>query len=178
MMQRNTRLAVRIKCIKFSPDGTQFAAATTEGLVLYSNKQESEAFFNPFMIDEEVTIDNIISKVKAEEFLTALVLALRLNESEVTQTVYKCIPCGSIPLLVAHMPEMMLIKLLEFMAVEIEQGRHIHWAMLWLENILKFHGSKLSSGSVATQKSPLRALLLRIFASLQFIDTSFAKLNN
>ena len=46
--------------------------------------------------------------LKAEEFLTALVLALRLNEPEVTQTVYKCIPRDSIPLLVAHMPEMML----------------------------------------------------------------------
>ena len=64
LLQRNTRLAVRIKCIKFSPDGTQFAAATTEGLVLYSNKQNSEAFFNPFMIDEQVTLDNIIAKVK------------------------------------------------------------------------------------------------------------------
>ena len=123
---------MRIKCIKFSPDGTQFAAATTEGLVLYSNKQDREAFFNPFMIDEEVTIDNIIAKVKAEEYLTALVLALRLNVPEVTQTVYKCIPCDSIPLLVAHMPEMMLIKLLEFMASEIEYGRQIHWAMHWL----------------------------------------------
>ena len=178
LLQRSTRLAVRIKCIKFSPDGTQFAAATTEGLVLYSNKQNSEAFFNPFMIDEQVTLDNIIAKVKAEEFLTALVLALRLNEPEVTQTVYKCIPSGSIPLLVAHMPEMMLIRLLEFMAVEIEQGRQVHWAMLWLQDILKFHGAKLGSASVATQKSPLRALLLRIFSSLQFMDTSLAKLNN
>ena len=123
LLQRNTRLAVRIKCIKFSPDGTQFAAATTEGLVLYSNKQNSEAFFNPFMIDEEVTIDNIIAKVKAEEYLTALVLALRFNVPEVTQTVYKCIPYSTIPLLVAHMPEMILIKLLEFMAAEIEQGK-------------------------------------------------------
>jgi len=178
LLQRNTRLAVRIKCIKFSPDGTQFAAATTEGLVLYSNKQNSEAFFNPFMIDEQVTLDNIIAKVKAEEFLTALVLALRLNEPQVTQTVYKCIPRDSIPLLVAHLPGMMLIRLLEFMAVEIEHGRQIHWAMLWLQNILKFHGAKLGSDSVATQKSPLRALLLRIFSSLQFMDTSLAKLNN
>jgi hypothetical protein len=37
MIKRNTKLAVRIKCVKFSPDGTQFAAATTEGLVIYSN---------------------------------------------------------------------------------------------------------------------------------------------
>ena len=140
LLQRNTRLAVRIKCVRFSPDGTQFAAATTEGLILYSNKQESEAYFNPFMIDEEVSIDNIIAKVKSEEYLTALMLALRLNMSEVTQTVYKCIPSESIALIIAHLPEMMLLKLLEFMSEEIEQRRDIHWAMVWLQNILKFHG--------------------------------------
>ena len=36
------------------------------------------------MIDEDVTLDNIIAKVKSEEYLTALMLALRLNISEVT----------------------------------------------------------------------------------------------
>ena len=51
---------------------------------MYSNKQENEAYFNPFMIDEEVSIDNIIAKVKSEEYLTALMLALRLSLSEVT----------------------------------------------------------------------------------------------
>lgn len=37
LMKRNIKLEVRIKCLKFSPDGTQMAAATTEGLVIYSN---------------------------------------------------------------------------------------------------------------------------------------------
>ena len=48
--------------------------------------------FNPFEIDENVTIDNIIAKVKSEEFLTALVLSLRLNMPEVIDTVYRCVP--------------------------------------------------------------------------------------
>ena len=64
MIKRNTRLAVRIKCIKFSPDGTQFAAATTEGLIIYSNRLATNQVFNPIMIDESVTLDNIIEKVK------------------------------------------------------------------------------------------------------------------
>lgn len=42
LVQRKTRLAVRVKCIKFSPDGSQFAVATTEGLLLYSNKPNSK----------------------------------------------------------------------------------------------------------------------------------------
>ena len=146
-MKRNAKLAVRIKNVCFSPDGTQFAAATTEGLVIYSNVAHTRLggadYFNPYEIDENVTLENIISKVKNDEHLTALVLALRLNISEVTQTVYKCVPLASVSLIVAHIPEMLLLKLLQFLATEIENGREIHWAMLWLESILKYHGGKL-----------------------------------
>ena len=83
LLKRNVKLAVRIKSIKFSPDGTQFAAATTEGLIIYSNRPSLESYFNPYLIDESVTIDNIIAKVKAEEYLTALVLSLRLDDLKV-----------------------------------------------------------------------------------------------
>jgi periodic tryptophan protein 2 len=38
LIKRNVKLAIRVKCIKFSPDGTTFAAATTEGLIIYSNR--------------------------------------------------------------------------------------------------------------------------------------------
>lgn len=44
------------------------------------------------MIDENVTLENIIASVKQDEFLKALVLALRLNEAEVTLAVFKAIP--------------------------------------------------------------------------------------
>jgi len=74
--------------------------------------------------------------------LTALVLALRLNISEVTDTVYRCVPCNSVSLIVAHMPEMLLLKLLQFLASEIENGREIQWSMVWLEAVLKFHGAR------------------------------------
>ena len=36
IIKRNTKLAVRVKKVMFSPDGTQFACATTEGLLIYS----------------------------------------------------------------------------------------------------------------------------------------------
>ena len=74
VINRRTKLAIRIKDIKFSPDGTQFAAATTEGLVIYSLKNDIN-LFNPVEIDENVTIDNIISQVKSGQHLTALLVS-------------------------------------------------------------------------------------------------------
>ena len=161
MLKRNVRLAIRIKNVCFSPDGTQFAAATTEGLIIFSNQTQARNvdLFNPFAIDESVTIDNIIAKVKAEEHLTALVLALRLNVHEVTSTVFKCVPSASIPLIVSHMPEMLLLKLLQFIAGEVEHAREIEWSMVWLGSILKYHGAKFGKQTTQNQ-TPMRSCLL------------------
>jgi hypothetical protein len=45
--------------VKFAPDGTSFACATTEGLLIYSLRPND--VFNPVEIDETVTLDNIIA---------------------------------------------------------------------------------------------------------------------
>ena len=87
-------------------------------------------------------------------------LALRLNITEVTATVYRCVPLASVNLIVAHMPEMLLLKLLQFLAIEVENGREVHWAMAWLEAILKYHGVKFGELTKSGVQSPLRSCLL------------------
>ena len=71
---------------------------------------------------------------------------------------------------------MLLLKLMQFLAVDIENGREIHWAMVWLESILKYHGTKF--GQQSNLQSPLRTCLLQIFSSLQFLDTSLSRVSN
>lgn len=65
LIKRRAKLAIRVKAVRFSPDGTQFAAATTEGLIIYSLKNDFN-LFNPIEIDETVTLENIIDNVKSE----------------------------------------------------------------------------------------------------------------
>ena len=108
-IKRQTKLAIRIKKVLFSPDGTQFACATTEGLVVYSLRNDN-AVFNPVDIDENVTLDNIISGIKKEEYLTALLMSLKINELEVIEKVYKCIPIENVALISAHFPSNYLFK--------------------------------------------------------------------
>lgn len=96
-IKRNTKLAIRIKQCKFSPDGSQFACATTEGLIIYS--LAADMSFVPFDLSEEVTIDNIIEQTKAENYLTALMLALRMNDAQVLDSVFKCIPIANAQLI-------------------------------------------------------------------------------
>ena len=85
VIKRRTKLAIRIKDIKFSPDGTQFAAATTEGLVIYSLKNDIN-LFNPVEIDENVTIDNIISQVKSGQHLTALLVSNPASQINIAES--------------------------------------------------------------------------------------------
>ena len=129
--------------------------------------------FNPVAIDETVTLENIISKVKEEQHLTALVLALRLNEAEAIKTVYKCIPVSSVPLVVAGFPKNFLSRLLEMISREIDRCSDVEWSMVWLQNVLKYHGETLSK--LCSAKSPTRSLLLQIHSSLQFFEQSFGK---
>ena len=122
IIKRNTKLAVRVKKVMFSPDGTQFACATTEGLLIYSLAEDllQSQTFNPYDIDETVTIDNIVSHLKKEEYLSALIMSLKLNVPEVIDSVFKCIPIESVPLISSSFPSNYLFKFLEFLAVQIE----------------------------------------------------------
>lgn len=53
-VKRSVKLQVRVKCVKFSPDGKQFAVATTEGVLLFSN--DLSEIFLPLDIDTDITL--------------------------------------------------------------------------------------------------------------------------
>lgn len=90
---------------------------TTEGLLIYSLAQDllNQTTFNPYEIDETVTIDNIINHIKSENYLSALIMAMRLNEEEVIEKVFKCVPIESVTLISANFPSNYLFKFLEFL---------------------------------------------------------------
>jgi len=76
--------------------------------------------FNPFEIDETVTLDNIIENLMKENNLSALVMSLKLNEDEVIDKVFKCIPIASVSLISANFPSNYLFRFLEYLQKEIE----------------------------------------------------------
>ena len=63
------------------------------------------------------------------------------------------------------------------MATEVEHGQTVEWSMQWLQNILKFKGQYLEAQCQGI-KSPLRAIMLQIFSTAQFFDSSLAKVVN
>ncbi len=60
------------KCVAFSPTGRSWAAATTEGLLIYS--LDSTLIFDPFELDVDITSTNIIKILEEKKYLQALLV--------------------------------------------------------------------------------------------------------
>lgn len=90
MAARSFKPELLVHSLKFSPSGQSWAAATTEGLLVYS--LQKGVVFDPYYLSLEVTPKTIRECLKAEEFSTALVVALKLNEQKIIQEVLEQIP--------------------------------------------------------------------------------------
>jgi len=64
----------RTKCVQFSPSGDQWAAATTEGLLLYSLDANTQ--FDPYDLDIDITPATIRECTKKRQFSQALMVCV------------------------------------------------------------------------------------------------------
>ncbi len=83
LSSRALRPEVRVTGLQFSPTGRDFAAATTEGLLIYS--LDTKLVFDPFELDEDVTPQAVRKALAKGEFAEGLLIALRLNENDVVR---------------------------------------------------------------------------------------------
>ncbi|GAB5357522.1 hypothetical protein AAMO2058_000381600 [Amorphochlora amoebiformis] len=152
---RKTPLVARTKCVKFSPDGRQWAAASTEGLLIYS--VDETLFFDPNDLDMEVTPSNCQVLMEGKEFAKALVMALRLNEKKVLEKVCGEIPVNQIPIVVASLPMQYMERILTLLAEALRESPHLQFYLTWIQCIMTQHGSALRKHSMR-MLSTLRAV--------------------
>ncbi len=87
---RSVKPEVHVTSLEFSPTGREFAAATTEGLLVYS--LDSRMLFDPFDLEMEVTPKAARSLIREEDYGKALSMALRLNEPDLIREVLEQVP--------------------------------------------------------------------------------------
>jgi periodic tryptophan protein 2 len=135
---------VRVTGIGFSPAGTAFCAASTEGLLIYSLDQDIQ--FDPFDLNMEITPASTLAVLETErDYLKALVMAFRLNEAGLIKRVFQAIPSPEIPLVVADLPTIYVSRLLRFVAAQTEESPHIEFCLVWIKAIVDKHGAWLSA---------------------------------
>lgn len=153
--ERVTKLAIRCACVRFSPDGRSWAAASTEGLLIYS--LDDARTFDPTGLEAHTTPDAVVAAVGAGEFGRALPMALCLGEPALIRGSWAMVPPEQIAIVAGQVPLTYLERLLRFLAGELESSRHVHCTMLWVQQLVLSHGQYMR-GRPAAFEAPLRAL--------------------
>ncbi|KAJ7064813.1 quinon protein alcohol dehydrogenase-like superfamily [Mycena amicta] len=155
MSIRRYRQEARTKCVRFSPTGRAWAAASTEGLLIYS--LDETVTFDPFDLSMDLTPQAVLEVLSDGEYLKALVMAFRLNEKPLIQRVYEGIPSGDIRLVARQLPDIYVPLLLRFVAEHLARSPHLEFDLLWANTLLVAHGRQLRDRS-AEHASVFRVL--------------------
>lgn len=92
MAARNFKPEVNVFAIRFSPTAQSWAAATTEGLLIYS--LDRGIVFDPLNLSLEVTpkAARECLETQKQQYSTALLMALKLNEVNLIEEIIEQIP--------------------------------------------------------------------------------------
>jgi len=145
MSKRGYRLEARTKCVKISPTGNAWAAASTEGLLIYSI--DDTVTFDPFDLDIDLTPQAVLDTLASRSYLKSLVMAFRLNEKLLIQRVFESIPHSDVKLIVRQLPVVYITALLRFVAEHLDKGPHLEFDLLWVKEALLAHGRFLRDRS-------------------------------
>jgi len=139
--KRSSKAEIQCKCIKFSPNGQEWAAATTEGLIIFSLNRN--LLFDPFQLEEHVTPDKVRELSLNGLYGRSLVLSLHLGENKLITEVYRAVPTDLIQLVARSVPVIYVHRMLDLIASELESSQYIERHLTWALAILTGHNDRL-----------------------------------
>ncbi|GMK57030.1 hypothetical protein CspeluHIS016_0308700 [Cutaneotrichosporon spelunceum] len=137
LSKRRTRRDARTSCVRFSSTGRTWAAASTEGLLLYG--LDDGASFDPVDLALDLTPESVLSTLEEGDHVLALVMALRLNEKALLQRVFEAVPPADVRLVARQLPPTHALAMLRFLA-EHADGPHLEFDLVWAAALLTAHG--------------------------------------
>lgn len=147
LSKRRYRAEARTKAVRFSPTGRSWAAASTEGLLIYS--LDDTLAFDPFDLSIDITPQSVLDTLADHEYLLALIVAFRLNEKPLIRRAYEAVPPTDVRLIASQLPKVYVPALLRFIATHVESSPHVEFDLIWVGAILTSHGRWLREQSGA-----------------------------
>ncbi|EPY54274.1 U3 snoRNP-associated protein Utp1 [Schizosaccharomyces cryophilus OY26] len=138
LSSRKLHPEILCQAVQFSPSGGAFAAATTEGLMIFS--LINDFIFDPINLDIDITPDTTLAVCGEGEYLIALVMALRLNEYKVIERVYESVPVADIDHITQQLPTTYLANFINYLSSFAAETPHIEFHLKWMRSILSHHG--------------------------------------
>ena len=139
--KRSAKEEIYCSCVKFSPAGDIWAAATSQGLMVYS--LDPTLSFDPFDLTEDVTPDSIKYAIAGEEWSKALIYALHLNEDDSIRLVLQSVPFSEIQMVCVDIPRLFLARLFQALCKQLSSTPYIEYYLTWIMWLLKLHGEYL-----------------------------------
>ncbi|KAL6497063.1 U3 snoRNP protein [Orobanche gracilis] len=145
----NGRPIIRTKCLRIAPTGRSWAAATTEGVLLYS--MDESFIFDPTDLDIDVTPEAVDDALKDDQPKRALILSLRMNEDTIIKKCIVAVSPSDIPVVASSVPSKYLQRLIEALADLLEKCPHLEFILRWCQErvieICKAHGNTIQQNS-------------------------------
>lgn len=149
------RPIARTRCLKLSPTGRSWVAATTEGVLLYS--MDDDLVFDPTDLDLDVTPQAISTALNDRQYTRALVLALRLNEPRQIRKCIESVPPSDVSTVASAIPFPHLSKFLECITEVFQSSPHLEFMLCWCQEVCRAHGRTIQLHNKELLP-PLRAL--------------------
>ncbi|XP_055921659.1 periodic tryptophan protein 2 homolog [Eupeodes corollae] len=140
MASRSFKPEINVYCVRFSPTGQSWAAACTEGLMVYS--LDKGVVFDPFDLSIEVTPKATIESLKDKEYSKALIMSLKLNEINLITSVIEGIPISNVELVCSTLPNEYAHRTLQAVTGLLRKSPHIEFYLRWACCLLTQHGNK------------------------------------
>ncbi|KZV62737.1 WD repeat protein [Peniophora sp. CONT] len=177
LSKRKYRPTARTRGVRFSPTGRSWAAAATDGLLIYS--LDDGGAFDPTELAMDLTPAAVYASIQEKEWLRALLLAFRLNMPSLIERAFHAVPADDILLTARSLPTGYVGRVLERAAAALE-GERVEWALRWVRSVLGAHGRwvRANAGSVApVLRSVRRALAGTESAVAKLCDDNTATLS-
>lgn len=141
--ERKAKPVIAVFQIVFSPTMRSFAAATTEGVLIYS--LDVSRHFDPYKLVEGVDPSSVHSALRRRDFGLALIQSIQLNDKVIFQEVLEKIPLSEIEVIVASLELDYVKRTLDFIGRISTETRHLEYYLLWIKHILYRHGVALKN---------------------------------
>ncbi|RZC66734.1 hypothetical protein C5167_010421 [Papaver somniferum] len=163
-MPNNGRPIIRTKCLKIAPTGRSWAAATTEGVLIYS--MDESIVFDPTDLDMDVTPEAVEKALSEDQHQRALLLSFRLNEDSLIKHCIMSVKPSDIPAIASSIPFRYLQRLMEALSNLLENSPYLEFILRWCQEFCKAHGHSIQE-NFRTLHPALRSLNKAITRSHQ-----------
>lgn len=120
-----------------------WAAATTEGILIYS--LASEALFDPTDLSEDVSVPVMHRLIGRGAHLKALLVAVRLGDRAHIRHVLLRVPPGEVGGVVAAMPAAVAAPVFHALAEDVGRSPHVEFVLAWARALCEVHGEALQA---------------------------------